>query len=339
MGFKAPTAPAAAAVDLSSYATTASVTTAVAGRAPALTTTAVKTSAYSANANELIPVNTTSGAVTITLPNAPADKTEVTVKHIVQGGANAVTIAASGSGVFNVLGGATSFTLPMVSQSARLIYKSSDAIWYVVANDLSLTQLDARYPAAAKFTNVGHPAAKILMATGKYGGLGITAAGGTATAGANGLARYHPCVLLGSGTIDKIGMEITTVGETGSKIRMGLYADNGTGYAPGALLLDAGQIATDATAGTGYKELTVSFAYDYTLVWFCYVAQSATTTPPFIRTVTSPTTMQIPAAAGGNTSGSSVVGLTESGITGAFTTAGSTSTATSTQGKFWLHAA
>lgn len=111
------------------------------------TPTAVKTSAYTAVANDLIPVDTTSGAVTVTLPAAPADKTVIAVKHVIQGAANAVTVACGGSDVFNKTSGATSLTLPMLAQGVLLQYKATGAIWYVISDDLPLAQLDSRYNA------------------------------------------------------------------------------------------------------------------------------------------------------------------------------------------------
>ena len=98
--------------------------------------TAVKTSAYNAAANDLVPVDTTSGAVTITLPTAPADKTVIAVKHVIQGGTNAVTIAAGGSDVFNKAGGGTTLTINLVNGGYALQYKASGAIWYAISDDL-----------------------------------------------------------------------------------------------------------------------------------------------------------------------------------------------------------
>jgi ABC-type cobalt transport system substrate-binding protein len=116
----------------------------LAGKAMALTRTAVKTSAYGAAAGDLVPVDTTSGAVTVTLPNAPAAKTRVAVKHIIQGGTNAVTIACAGSDVFNKTGGSTTATLSLLNQAMLLTYDSS-GIWTVLADDQPLSSLDLRF--------------------------------------------------------------------------------------------------------------------------------------------------------------------------------------------------
>lgn len=110
-----------------------------------LTRTAVKTSAYNAVAGDLVPVDTTSGAVTITLPTAPANKTTIAVKHVTQGSTNAVTVALGGSDVFNKAGGATSATLSTLNQAQLYQYDAATAVWTVVADDLTLTVLDTRY--------------------------------------------------------------------------------------------------------------------------------------------------------------------------------------------------
>lgn len=114
-----------------------------------LTPITVKTANYTAAPNELIPVDTTSGAVTVTLPAAPTDGSVAAVKHVVRGGTNTVTVAAGGSDVFNVASGAASLTLTLVNQGVLLQYKSSTAIWYEVSDDLSLATLDSRYTQVA----------------------------------------------------------------------------------------------------------------------------------------------------------------------------------------------
>lgn len=116
------------------------------GAAPGLTTTAVKTTTYSAIANQLVPADATNAAFTVTLPTAPADKTRATVKKI-DSSANAVTVAAGGSDVFNIAGGSTSASLSLQNQAVTVQYNSSTSIWYVVGDDLPLAQLNATYVA------------------------------------------------------------------------------------------------------------------------------------------------------------------------------------------------
>lgn len=106
------------------------------GSGLALNPTAVKTANYTAVASDFVPVDTTSGNVTVTLPTAPADKTVVAVKHVIQGSTNTVTIARGGSDVFNKAGGSTSLTFAALNQAVLLEYKATGAIWYVVAADI-----------------------------------------------------------------------------------------------------------------------------------------------------------------------------------------------------------
>ena len=96
---------------------------------------------YSANPQDFIPCNTTSNAITVTLPNAPADKTIIAAKLVILGAGNLVTINTSGSDTFNKVGGGTSSTLTLVNQGIYLQYQSSTKIWYVISDDLPLGSL------------------------------------------------------------------------------------------------------------------------------------------------------------------------------------------------------
>lgn len=113
----------------------------------ALVPTAVKTSNYTAAVNDFVPCDNTSGTFTVTLPTAPADKSLIGIKMVVQSGTNTITMATGGSDVFNVAGGSTTGTLTLLKQGILLQYKASSAIWYVLSDDLPLSQLDARYAA------------------------------------------------------------------------------------------------------------------------------------------------------------------------------------------------
>lgn len=122
-------------------------TTLALDRMRALTPTTVKTTTYSAAANDFVPCDNTSGSFTITLPNAPADKTVFGAKMVIQGGTNTITISCSGSDVFNKVGGSTSGTLSYSNQCYIFQYKASSGIWYLIADDLPKTALDAIYAA------------------------------------------------------------------------------------------------------------------------------------------------------------------------------------------------
>jgi hypothetical protein len=111
--------------------------------------TAIKTGTYTATPNTFIPVDTTNNSVTITLPTAPADRTRIGIKMVIQGGSHTTTVLAGGSDVFNKTGGSPSLTLSLLSQGVLLQYQSSTALWYVQADDLALNQLDIRYQSAS----------------------------------------------------------------------------------------------------------------------------------------------------------------------------------------------
>jgi hypothetical protein len=100
--------------------------------------TAVKTSAYSAAANDFVPVDCSSASVTITLPTAPADKTIIGVKCVAISGANTVSVACGGSDRFNLAStGPTTASLVALNQVAFLQYAATPALWYVVSADNS----------------------------------------------------------------------------------------------------------------------------------------------------------------------------------------------------------
>jgi lysophospholipase L1-like esterase len=111
-----------------------------------LSPTAVKTSSYTAAANDFVVADISASNVPITLPTAPADKTIIGVKVIaVKGYAYSTTITTGGSDVFNIASGPTVFTLTLLNQAVLLQYKSSSAIWYVTAVDLPLSEVDNRF--------------------------------------------------------------------------------------------------------------------------------------------------------------------------------------------------
>lgn len=99
-----------------------------------LNPTAVKTTAYTAVAFDLVPVDTTLGNVIITLPTTPVDKTRIGVQMVKQSGTNTVTINAGGSDVFNVASGATSKVISYLFEDVELQYSSSAGIWYVIGD-------------------------------------------------------------------------------------------------------------------------------------------------------------------------------------------------------------
>lgn len=121
-----------------------------------LAPTAVKTANYNAVINDLVPCDNTGGSFTVTLPNAPADKSVILVKTVIQSGANTVSLAASGGDVFNKTGGSISLSIANLNEAFWLQYKSSTGIWYVLAHEVPLAAVGTtsyQYQTASGSTN------------------------------------------------------------------------------------------------------------------------------------------------------------------------------------------
>ena len=113
----------------------------------------VKTSDFTAVAGGLHRVDTTSNAVTVTLPSSPADLATVTVKIVAPDPvANYVTIVG---GTFNRSGGSTSLTLKLINQGVILQFNTSAGVWTVISDDLSLAALDIRYSTGSPTGSAG----------------------------------------------------------------------------------------------------------------------------------------------------------------------------------------
>lgn len=97
----------------------------------------------------------------------------------------------------------------------------------------------------------------------------------------NGTLRVTPLWVPRLVTVDRIRAEVTTIGDVGSLVRLGVYRDDGTGY-PGDLLLDAGTIAGDST---GTKEITVNQAVTPGLWWLGSCIQASVTLQPTMRAI------------------------------------------------------
>jgi hypothetical protein len=93
-----------------------------------LTAVSVKTADYTAAAGEYVPVDSTAGSITITLPSAPADGSHIAVKLVT--GSNSCVITRGGSDVFNQTAGATTLTLTTAGIGVTLQYASATGIWY-----------------------------------------------------------------------------------------------------------------------------------------------------------------------------------------------------------------
>jgi hypothetical protein len=113
----------------------------------------------------------------------------------------------------------------------------------------------------------------------------------------NNRTNLAPFVVRKTLSIVSLGAEFTAAGEANSVLRLGIYADDGTGLPTGAAVLDAGSISTGTgNAGTvatgrtpGPYELTVSLTLQPGLYWAGGTVQGASTTQPTIRTVSATT--------------------------------------------------
>lgn len=128
-------------------------------------------------------------------------------------------------------------------------------------------------------------------------------------------------------TISQLGAEFTVAGDAPSVFRLGVYADDGTGY-PGALLVDAGSISTGtgnagtvATGGTpGAYAVTLGTPLVLTpgLYWLAGVVQGVTSVQPTLRTGFFGSTFSGAAVTLSSiTGGGLVVGYSQSSVTGA----------------------
>ena len=205
---------------------TASDDVAAFGQIPVLTPTGPKTASYTPNPGEFVKVDTTSGAVPVPLPHAPADKTQIGVKLVTAGTGYACTVSTSGGDVFNVAGGGTTLTLSRKNQSFICQYEAATGIWDVPYSDSAIP-----FPAASvnlsPASPVGNSTSTLLMQ-----GLGV--AGAVITPAGSGKVE-----------VTITGIYLTTV----SAVNINLGGRYGTGTPPAN-----GTAAAGTRFGTGSSE-------------------------------------------------------------------------------------
>lgn len=180
-----------------------------------------------------------------------------------------------------------------------------------------------RTPIGLVGPQVPYPAASVMA--GRYFRPISGTSNSTSVTLANGTLRLAPWWLPRGLTIDRIGAEVTVIGDVGSKLRLGIYRDNGFAY-PGALLLDAGQIAGDSAT---VQDLTVSQALLPGLYWIGGVVQSVVTTQPTVRVTNAwPPAVVMPGVNTLPTAGYNIHGYSQTGVTAALPGNFSTSLAT-----------
>jgi hypothetical protein len=180
------------------------------------------------------------------------------------------------------------------------------------------------------------PAAGAL-ASGFYYFTNPTVTVGTSATLGVGTARLTPFVVPSSVTLSRVGAEVVTAGDAGSKYRLGLYADSGG--LPGELVADFGTINGDSNT---VQEITISQALSPGLYWMCGVVQVVTTTQPTMRTCPAapfaaavPISATIPGAAHSGTTGVSA----GNSVTGALPSSLSSFTPGLTQPRFLVKVA
>lgn len=125
--------------------------------------------------------------------------------------------------------------------------------------------------------------------TGNY--LHINPGPSTTTTYGNGVANFQMFDVDEAIPVVGVGIEVTGAGSAGAVVRPMLYADDGTGTRPGALLTDPGTV--DATT-TGVKmSAAISLSLAPGRYWAAAVIQGAPTTTPVLR-VNNGTTGPIP---------------------------------------------
>lgn len=142
--------------------------------------TATQTANYTANVNDFVIVDGTSGSPVITLPTTPPNFSTVGVKRYdaTYTPANIPTVAPGGSDAF--LGGSTTaLQLLLQGQVAILQYNATTAQWFVRSTDEPLSQLDLRYEPLEQFAIL--PSAYTLTSTTSFQQLLNTTTNGAVT--------------------------------------------------------------------------------------------------------------------------------------------------------------
>lgn len=85
------------------------------------------------------------------------------------------------------------------------------------------------------------------------------------TAPSNGILIAHPFVVEAGQAFDRIGIRTTSASDVNAKVRLGAYADDGSGY-PGARLADAGVVSLPTTTLVDVIQ-TLSFTAPGDLIW------------------------------------------------------------------------
>jgi hypothetical protein len=139
---------------------------------------------------------------------------------------------------------------------------------------------------------------------------------GTSSTLGVGTLRVTPWYVPAAMSITRLGAEVTSAGDAGSKFRLGIYTASATTGLPSTLLLDAGTINGDSAT---VQEITVAQALTAGLYWVGGVVQSVTTTQPTMRAsgVVDNTPFALPFGSSIPAANQLVLGFSLAGVTGA----------------------
>jgi len=136
-----------------------------------------------------------------------------------------------------------------------------------------------------------------------------------------------PFAVYSPGVISSLDIRVTSAGQAGAVVRLGVFAD--AGMRPGALLADLGTVAADTT---GVRSVTGAVSVPTGLVWLGHISQNCATTAPSMATpsgVAGAVSPWVPIDALGGW-GATGYRIQSSGITGALPASWPTSPATQT---------
>lgn len=268
-----------------------------------------------------------SGATVMNVVNSDGSKTALLAESTSTDSTGNVNVRRNITGI-QVVANANNRGIILAGTTAKVTMRNDGSIAWVSGTNAGADAMDtglARDSAGVvKITDggsgsgllKGYQPAPVMPPAGWYFFPVSQAASGTNAALGNGTLRLVPFYLPQATSISRIGAEITTIGQAGSLLRLGLYSDS-LGL-PASLLLDAGTIAGDSAT---VQEIVLGSPLALAAGWYWTggAVQNVTITQPTVR-VTSGVTSPILLGTSQSMPGSSATtsGYSMPGITGAF---------------------